>query len=88
MKKLGDYHDLYLKRDTLLQLMFLKLWQVALKKTKIKLELLIDRGGLCYSINRYVKSNIKNEESSYFKYWDANNLYGLATLQKLLDKWI
>ena len=25
----------------------------------------------------------KNKESSYFQYWDVNNLYGWATVQKL-----
>ena len=71
------------------------MWQVSFKKTKVKLELLTDRGGLCYSINRYAKSknkymkdNDKNEEPSYFKYCDGNNLYGWAMLQKIPDKWI
>ena len=71
------------------------------KNTKVKLELLtvIDmllmvekgiRGGLCNSINRYVKVNNeymkdydKNEELSYRKYWDVNSLYGWAISRKL-----
>ena len=30
-----------------------------------------------------MKSYDENKESSYFKYWDVNNLYGWAILQKL-----
>ena len=76
-------------------------WQVCLKKTNIELELLTDydmllmvekriRGGVCHSIQRYVKANNKymksynnNEESSYIQYVDANNLYGWAISKKL-----
>ena len=76
-------------------------WQAALKKTKVKLDLLTDidmllmvekgiRGGICHSIYRYAKANNKymkdydkNKESSYIQYWDVNNLYGWAMLQKL-----
>ena len=53
-------------------------WQAALKKTKVKLDLLIDidmllmvekgiRGGICHSIYRYAKANNK-----YMKYYDKN----------------
>ena len=48
------------------------------------------RGRICNAIYRYVKANNecmkdydKNKESSYLRYWDVNNLYGLAMLQKL-----
>ena len=48
------------------------------------------RGGICHSIYRYAKANIrymkdydKNKESSYFQYWDVNNLYGQAMSQRL-----
>ena len=76
-------------------------WQAALKKTKVKLDLLPDidmllmvekgiRGGICHSIyqyakanNKYMKDYDKNKESSYLQYWDVNNLYGWAMLQKL-----
>ena len=40
------------------------------------------RGGICYAIHRYVEANnrymkncIKNKETSYLMYLDANNLY-------------
>ena len=64
-------------------------WQAALKKAKVKLELLTDtdimlmakngiRGGICHAIHQYVKANNK-----YMKnYWDVNNLYGWAMSQK------
>ena len=93
-KDFGEYHDLYLKSDTLLladyfsktsengvkiyhldPVKFLSAlglaWQAALKKTKLKLELLTDidmllmveegiRGGICYVIRRYTKANNKH----------------------------
>ena len=56
------------------------------------------REGICHAIHRYEKANNKymkdyhkNKESSYLKYWDVNNLYGLAMIQKLLVrnfKWV
>ena len=33
--------------------------------------------------NKFIKDNDKNKESSYFKHWDVNNLYGWAMSQKL-----
>ena len=90
---MGEYHDFYLKSDTLLladvfesvRKMYLETYQLdpakflsaprlarqaALKKTRVKLELLTDtdmlimvkkgmRGGLCHYINRYAKANNK-----------------------------
>ena len=48
------------------------------------------RGAICHSIyqyakanNKYMKDYDKNKESSYIQYWDVNNLYGWAMLQKL-----
>ena len=48
------------------------------------------RGGIFHAIHRYAKANNKrmkdydkNKDSSYLKYWDVNNLCGLAMLQKL-----
>ena len=48
------------------------------------------RGAICQAIHRYTKANKKymknydkNKESSYLRYWDVNNLYGWAVLQKL-----
>ena len=76
-------------------------WQACLKKTNIKLELLTDydtllmveegiRGGICHSIHRHARANIKymknydkNKESSYIQYLGENNLYGWAMSQKL-----
>ena len=53
-------------------------WQAALKKTKVKLDLLTDTDmlwvvehGRCANDNsKYKKDYGKNKESSYLKYWD------------------
>ena len=49
----------------------------------------IIRGRICHAIHRHAKANNKymkdydkNKESSYLKYWDVNNFYGWAMLQK------
>ena len=48
------------------------------------------RGKICNSIQRYAKANNKYmkdydkiKESSYLQYWDINNLYVWAMMQKL-----
>ena len=48
------------------------------------------RRGISHSIyrytnanNKYLKDYDKNKELSYIQYWDVNNLYGSAMLQKL-----
>ena len=48
------------------------------------------RGRICHAFHRYGKANDKymkdydkNEESSYLKYCDVNNLYGWVRSQKL-----
>ena len=48
------------------------------------------RGEICHAIcryaeanNKYMKDYDKYKESSYLKFWDLNNLYGWAKLQKL-----
>ena len=56
------------------------------------------REGICHAIQQYAKSNYKytkncneNKESSYLKYWDVNNLYVWAMLQKFpvdIFEWI
>ena len=59
----------------------------------IGLLLMVEKGirrGICHSIYQYAKPNDKymkdydrNKESSYIQYWDVDNLYGWAMLQKL-----
>ena len=61
--------------------------------TDIDLLLIVEkgiRGGIYHCIYQYAKANNKymkyyeeNKELSYLKYWDANNLYAWAMLQKL-----
>ena len=48
------------------------------------------RGGICHAIHRctkankkYMKQYDKYKESSCLKYWDVNNVYSWAMLQKL-----
>ena len=73
-------------------------WQVALKKTEVKLELLTDidmllmigketRGGICHTIQFInmlinIRNYDKNKESSYLKHWEVNDLYGWEMSQR------
>ena len=48
------------------------------------------RGRICHTlhryakaINKYMKHYDKNKKSPYLRYWDVNNFYGWAVLQKL-----
>ena len=55
--------------------------------------LMVEKGiaeGICHAIhkcskanNKYMKAYNKNEETSYLKYWNVNNLYDWAMSQKL-----
>ena len=60
-------------------------WQAALKKTKVKLDLLTDVDILLMveKGSKYMKDYYKNKESSYIRYWHVKNLYGWARSQKL-----
>ena len=61
--------------------------------TEVDMLLMVEkriRGGICHAIhryakanNKYMKNNNKNEESSFFEYLDANNLYGWAISRSL-----
>ena len=49
-------------------------------------------GGICNAINQYAKANKKymkdydkNKESSYFNYWDVNNLW-MGNVTKVSSK--
>ena len=52
----------------------------------------IEKGeGMCNTVHGHAKTNNKymtgyDKESSYFNYWDVNNLYGWEMLQKFLVK--
>ena len=62
--------------------------------TDVDMLLMVDkgiRGGICHAKHRYAKANnkyaknyVENEESSFLKYLDANNLYGWAMSEPLL----
>ena len=86
LENLGDYHDLYVQKDTLLLAdVFKDFRDMCIKEYEGGI-----RGIICHSMHRYAKVNNKymknynnNEESSYIQYLDANNLYGWAISKKL-----
>ena len=97
MKYLDEYHDLYLKRDTLLLADVFKRFKkmcFVIYVTDTVMLLIAEKGirdGIRHAIHWYVKANDKyikncnkNKESSDLKYWDVSNLYGWAMSQKLL----
>ena len=85
-------------------------WKACLKRTGIKLELLIDpdmllmfergiRGGITQAVRKYTAANNPymgdkfdpNEDTTYLRYQDANNLHGWAMSQPLPTegvKWV
>ena len=67
------------------------IWQAALRKTKVNLDLLIDIDILLifHSIyryvianNKYMKDYVKNKESPYLHYWDAKKFIWLSNVVK------
>ena len=61
-------------------------WQAASKKTEIKKLVLLTDTGMLLMVEKVIinmKDYDKDKESSYLKYWNANNLYGWAVSQKL-----
>ena len=87
-------HAKFLSAPGLAWLAALKKTEVKLELlTDIGMLLMVDkviRGRICHTIHQYAKANNKymkdydeNKESPYLKYWDVNNLYGWAMLQKL-----
>ena len=74
IKYLGEYHDFYVQSNSFLSAPGLA-WQAALKKTKVKIDLLTDinmllmvekgvRGGICDSISWFTKANKKYMKDS------------------------
>ena len=65
--------------------------------TDIVMLLMVEKGisgRICRTIymytkanNKYMKNYNKNKLSSYFKYWDVNNLHGWAMSKKLPAKY-
>ena len=44
---------------------------------------MVKKGGICHTIhsytkanNKYMKDHDKNKKSSYYNYWNVNDLYG------------
>ena len=86
IKYLGEYHDLYLKKDVLWLVDVVEkfvdaIWDATLKITGIKLELISDvdmhlftekgmRGSFSYISKRHSKVD---ENNKFIMYWDENN---------------
>ena len=86
IKYLGEYHDLYLKKDVLWLVDVVEkfvdaIWDAMLKITGIKLELISDvdmhlftekgmRGSFSYISKRHSKVD---ENNKFIMYWDENN---------------
>ena len=96
LNNLGDYHDLYVRSDTLL---LADVFENSGMRVYIIMNYYYDmllmiedgiKGGICHAIQRYAKANNKymkdynkDKESSYIQYLDANNLYDMAMTEKL-----
>ena len=86
IKYLGEYHDLYFKKDVLWLVDVVEkfvdaIWDAMLKITRIKLELISDvdmhlfiekgmRGSFSYISKRHSKVD---ENNKFIMYWDENN---------------
>ena len=67
-------------------------------RTDVDMLLMVEkgiRGGICHAILRYAKANNKymkdynkDEEKSFLQYNNANNLYGFAMSEPLLDVYL
>ena len=100
----GNFRNMFLELYKLDPTKFLSApgltWQAALKKTKVKLDLLSDTNMLLMvgkaleeeyatlfidmlNNKKYMKNYDNNKELAYLQYWDVNNLYDRAMLQKL-----
>ena len=84
---LDPYH--YFSSPGLSLYVMLKMTGIRLEKINtIDIHLFLEkgmRGGISYISKRYSKSkgNAKHSDDISIKYWDANNLYGLAIIQDL-----
>ena len=87
IKHLGEYHDLYLKSDTLLLVdVFKNFRKKSLKISHldpVKFPSAHANRRCAKTNNKYTNDYDKNKESSYLKYWEVNNTYGCTMLQKL-----
>ena len=86
-QNLDEYHDLYLKSDTLLLVdVFENFRKKSLKISHldpVKFPSAHANRRCAKTNNKYTNDYDKNKESSYLKYWEVNNTYGCTMLQKL-----